>query len=304
MAKKLLCLVFTLILVLSFVPFAASAASNTFGTELVLETEGEIKSGDSFKVTVYVNDIDVADGLLSADLPLKYDADKLEYVSKTEIYPEIWNGKGDNFCADEPDSAGVYWQRLIYDGFDDGYVDKGIKDDRLLGVTITFRAVGGAQGEAVVAIKSDADEQISGAGLDASEIVSLDGAGSELKVNITYDPSVPVESGDTSVPEGSEGEVVGDVSEEQEISDADASQPQSDESATPVESLPEVSSKPAADATSGFSLPQILIIIAVVGVVVAVIVFAWAKLSAAKAAKKAEFIKDDDDEISDDVDLK
>ena len=41
MTKKFFCFALTLILALSFVPFAVSAASNTFGTEIVLDTVGE-----------------------------------------------------------------------------------------------------------------------------------------------------------------------------------------------------------------------------------------------------------------------
>lgn len=302
MTKKFFCFALTLILALSFVPFAVSAAGNTFGTEIVLDTVGEIKSGDSFTVTVYVTDIQCDDGLLSVDLPLKYDSEKLEYVSKSEIYPEIWNGKGDNFCGDEPDELGLYWQRLIYDGFDDGYTDKGVKDDRVLGVSVTFRARGGAQGDALIEIKSETNEQIGGAGLEGSEIVALDGGASQLKVNIVYDSSVPTESVDTSVPEESEG----DVSEEVDASETDVSEDDvSEQSGTPIESIPEDSSAIPADADGGFGpLAKVIAVIAACGVAVAIIVFAWGKLSAAKASKKAGLVKDDDDELSDDVDLK
>lgn len=310
MTKKFFCFVLTLILALSFVPFAVSAAGNTFGTEIVLDTVGEIKSGDSFTVTVYVKDIQCDDGLLSVDLPLQYDSDKLEYVSKSEIYPEIWNGKGDNFCGDEPDEPGLYWQRLIYDGFDDGYTDKGVKDDRVLGVSVTFRARGGAQGDALIEIKSNTDEQIGGAGLEGSEIIALDGGASQLKVSIVYDSSVPAESVDTSVPEESEGDVTGEVSEEADASETDASrdgdsEDVSEQSGTPIESIPEDSSGLPADADGGFGpLAKVIGIIAACGVAVAIIVFAWGRLSAAKASKKAGLVKDDDDDLSDDVDLK
>ncbi len=69
--------------------------------------------GSVFSFSVVVDSINSDDGLLSVDIPLRYDEDVFDCISITPVYPDVW-GTPENFSYSQQIN-GVLWLRMLND---------------------------------------------------------------------------------------------------------------------------------------------------------------------------------------------
>ncbi len=162
----------TLIFVMCFVLLAAStvlpASALENGADATVYMDGTgVKVGETFTVTVYLENITTPDGALGCDIPVKYDPEHLELVDRVAICPAAWDYNILSLCTKviKPEEN-PYWLRCVYNGTDLIInKDRNIKEDKAIGFTLKFKAK--SVGRSYV-------ETVSGDGTNFAYIVNSD----------------------------------------------------------------------------------------------------------------------------------
>lgn len=111
--KNLAAVAVAFALVCAAFPFVgASAAETEFGVAVTADA-ARLTYGDTVVFTVAVEGITAAGGLLSVDIPFRFDADVFEYVSKTVAYPSAWQNPQDFSYTTAKN--GLLWLRALED---------------------------------------------------------------------------------------------------------------------------------------------------------------------------------------------
>lgn len=150
--KKILIVVLCFFLLIPAVNTQKVAAVDvTMGADARLYCDREtVKIGETFVVTVWLENITIPDGAIGCDIPLKYDANALELVDRQCIFPDQWEHYGASFCTVtiKPEEN-PYWLRSVCNSKDLILnKNRNVKADKVLGFTATFRAK--ASGAAVI----------------------------------------------------------------------------------------------------------------------------------------------------------
>lgn len=143
--------------------------------------------GEQFAVTVLLNDITTANGIVGCDLPLKYDTSKLKLTGVSGIFPAKWKGSGITACGTDY-TASPYWLRALCDA-DDLAANAGynVTENGVLGFTLTFITL--ASGEAQISVENDIDNDMYLLVVNGAVFNNYGAEGATLTVNVTTDVS-------------------------------------------------------------------------------------------------------------------
>ena len=141
--KTVLALTMCLMLLAASTVIPASAIDYEKGADAVvyMDTTG-VKVGDTFTVTVYIENITAPNGVLGCDIPLEYDSEHLELVDRSAICPKEWVYSFKAlYTATITPEENPYWLRSLYDGSDILVnQERNIKYDKGIGFNVTFKA--------------------------------------------------------------------------------------------------------------------------------------------------------------------
>jgi len=171
------------VLILSFaVPFTgAFAAEESFVLEISADRES-VSCGNTVTFTILAKDINVEGGLLSLDVPFRFDTSVFEFIGKAPIYPSEWTAPAD-FSYSTPKN-GLLWLRSLEDS--NAFTENGCSRDGALGFRVTLKAkTNAAIGNSTVTINGDGVfEVISGTAADGM-CSEVGGTGSSITVAVT-----------------------------------------------------------------------------------------------------------------------
>lgn len=180
--KKCLAAVLAVVILSLAIPFSgAFAAGEKFVVTLSCDKAVATRGG-TVTVTALVEDITAQGGLLSVDIPFRYDTNVFEFVSATAILPTQWE-KAEDFSYTAPKN-GLLWLRSVNNtqGFT---VDYGCAVNGAIGFKVTLKVKANADmgGSAITVNGSGAFEVICGTAADGACTEVL-GSGAPLTVNV------------------------------------------------------------------------------------------------------------------------
>lgn len=130
-----------------------SAADASFTID-VSASRSTVTPGNYVTITLLAEDITAEGGLLSLDIPFRFDTEVFDYIGAEPIYPEEWTEPAD-FSYSTPREDGLVWLRIVndYAGFTSEY---GCAADGKIGFAVTLRVkMTAAAGTTVVNINGD-----------------------------------------------------------------------------------------------------------------------------------------------------
>lgn len=146
-------------------------------------TADTVRTGDLIAVDVSIKDISTPFGIVSCDLPLTYDTEKLELVSVTPKYPTAWGNKG-ILVGEGALTASPCWLRMVCDASDlltnSAYY---VKEDGVMGFTLLFK--GKAEGSALIAVDNDMTESRFLMIVDGGELANYGAEGDSLTLTVS-----------------------------------------------------------------------------------------------------------------------
>ncbi len=237
MTKRIISALLCALVLVTVLTVPAFAASNNYLdksiADIKLYADEQVLLGREFVVTVYIENITNTNGIVSNDLPLYYDRDKISISSVEPIYPVEWNGLGDMFSqTDFKDYP--HYLRSLPDTMDlminPAYR---ITDSKKIGYKVTFKA--NKLGEAFVAIENTKDNKspIMMVVIEGEDVNNYSGTGMRISVDIvekfqgdvSYDVSGDVStdvSTDVSKPQGDDsGELVSSEASDDSVETSD-----------------------------------------------------------------------------------
>lgn len=151
--SALLCII---VISLAFAVPTFAVSVNDFGTKIAdikLYADEQVKIGTEFEVTVYIENITADSGILSNDLPLYYDKEKISIVSVEAIFPQAWGVFGD-FLGQTVPTEYPYYLRSVPDTSDvmTNPVYR-ITKSKEIGYKVKFKA--NKLGDAFVSVEAD-----------------------------------------------------------------------------------------------------------------------------------------------------
>lgn len=151
--KKLFSVLSVAALLCAFLPSASTFAA---GSEFEVSVSSDVAGagvGDRVTFTVSVVGVKVSEGLLSVDIPFRFDVGVFEFVEARAYYPSVWNDPAD--LSYTKDKNGLLWLRSLDKG-DVISSEAGSKGDGEIRFTVTLRVKSGAsQGASVVTTNGD-----------------------------------------------------------------------------------------------------------------------------------------------------
>lgn len=294
--SALLCII---VLSLSFTTIASADTVSELSKQVAdvkLYADENVKVGTEFTVTIYVENITATSGLLSNDLPLYYDRDRLTVVSVECIFPESWAPFGD-FLGSENTSEYPYYLRSLPDTMDiltnPAYR---VTESREIGYKVKFKA--NKVGEAFVGVENDEAGKypIMLVSAEGSNIYNYGGKGETIQINVCEelpggDASSEV-SEDISISEEASSETSDDVVSGDDVTvesseELSTTESEEDNSVISDEISADVGDTPVSGGTSSFAflgiagaagvvvciLFIVIVIALAVGIVVAVVIF-------------------------------
>ncbi len=162
-------------------PFTgAFAADGDFVLEITADKES-VSCGNTVTFTILAKDISVEGGLISLDVPFRFDTGVFELIGKTPIYPSEWAVPAD-FSYTSPKN-GLLWLRSLND--DGVFNENGCSRDGALGFKLTLKAKKNATlGKTTVTINGDGVfEVISGTAADGM-CTEVRGTAADLSVDV------------------------------------------------------------------------------------------------------------------------
>ncbi len=188
MKKRALWLLLTLS-ILSTLCFVSYADGNAFAVEMLSDKKAVYK-GETFTVTISVNQISTPNGIIAIDIPVVYDATALTLTTKEAILPSIW-AYGADFSTP---NSGNYIVRLLNDGWSDADFHAGVHEDGVLGYKLTFKVETASVKNTEIYIDS-----ASLACTTAKDYMNLPGTATSLKIALNSDgEDSTTESNDSS----------------------------------------------------------------------------------------------------------
>lgn len=187
--KKRALLLFLTLSLLSTLCFVSYADGNAFTVEMISD-KNAVNKGDTFTVTLSVNQISTPNGIIGIDIPVVYDATALTLTTKEAILPSIW-AYGSDFSTP---NSGNYIVRLLNDGWTDADFNAGVFDDGALGYKLTFKVETDAAKNTEIYVNSDdlacttAKDYLNLPGTPASLTVALNSKGEESTVESNDSP--------------------------------------------------------------------------------------------------------------------
>lgn len=175
--------VFMAVLIMGLaVPFmGAFAADNGFALEIKAD-RASVSCGNIVTFTILAKDINAEGGLISLDVPFRFDTNVFEFIGKAAIYPSEWNAPAD-FSYSAPKN-GLLWLRSLNDS--DLFNENGCSRDGVLGFRVTLKAkTNAALGNSTVTVVGDgAFEAVCGTAADGM-CSEVGGTGASVTVGVT-----------------------------------------------------------------------------------------------------------------------
>lgn len=181
MIKKFVVLLLAVLVLAAAVPFSSVSAEDNAFTVTVTADKDEVSCGNTVTFTVLVSDIKAEGGLLSVDIPFRFDTKVFELVGKAPIYPSEWTVPMD--FSYTTDKNGLLWLRSLND--DEVFSFNGCDTDGKIGFRVLLKAKANATlGNTTVTINGDGVfEVISGTAADGN-CTEVGGKGAPLTVNV------------------------------------------------------------------------------------------------------------------------
>ncbi len=140
--RRILTVVLCLMMALATIsPASAADVAKGADTKLYVDSKN-VEPGETFEVTIYLENITLPDGAIGCDIPLQYDASHLELVKVECIFPEQWDSFGLSLCKNPAvNGENPFWLRCVCNA-KDLLVNKNrnIKEDKAIGFIATFKA--------------------------------------------------------------------------------------------------------------------------------------------------------------------
>lgn len=134
--KRLLCAALAAVIVCFSAVLTVGADNGSF-TVTVTANRDTVSAGNTVTFLLLVEDINVEGGLLSLDIPLRFDDTVFDYAGAVPIYPTAWDYP-DNFSYVNA-TNGLVWLRILNDG-DSFTSEKGCNESGKMGFYVTLRA--------------------------------------------------------------------------------------------------------------------------------------------------------------------
>lgn len=142
MLKNLAAVAVAFAIVCAVFPFAGVSAVETEFNVAVTADAAWLTYGDTVVVTVAIDSITAAGGLLSVDIPFRFDADVFEFVSKTVAYPSAWQNPQDFSYTTAKN--GLLWLRALEDS-EQFSSTVGCTEDRAICFKVTLKVKSNAK---------------------------------------------------------------------------------------------------------------------------------------------------------------
>lgn len=259
--------------------------------DIKIYADEQVKLGDEFIVSIYIENITLSGGVVGNDLPLYFDADKLTVLAVECVFPQEWNGYGDFFGINPPVTEQPYYLRSLPDASDlMTNASYRITKSKAIGYKVKFSAdkigraeisvIGDANSKNPIMLVSINGEDISNYGangmtvsveivkeigdITSFEITSEDVPSSEEPISDVSDVVSGDVSGDVSedVSSGEASDIVSDDVSSQDMSET--SDIETDESSAATDDKPVESDSSDADNDTGFDKTIMIIIVCAV----------------------------------------
>ncbi len=139
--KKAMILVLCFLLAVPAVSVSAVDVEKGADAKVYADVTG-VKVGETFTVTVYLENLTIPDGAIGCDIPVQYNGDVLELVDRECIFPDCWDRFGVSMYTEviKPEEN-PYWLRCVCNSKDLLINTKrNVKEDKELGFKLTFKA--------------------------------------------------------------------------------------------------------------------------------------------------------------------
>lgn len=181
--KSLAAVAVVLAVVCSFVPFATVSAVETEFNVAVTANSARLTYGDTVVFTVAVDSITAAGGLLSVDIPFRFDAEVFEFVSKTVTYPSAWQSPQDFSYTTAKN--GLLWLRALEDS-EQFSSNVGCTEDRAICFTVTLKVKSNAKlGDTQITTNGDGVFEVACGTCADGQCTVAYGAGQSYSANVT-----------------------------------------------------------------------------------------------------------------------
>lgn len=210
---------------LSIGAFAANYLDKTVA-DIKIYADKQVKLGDEFIVSIYIENITLSGGVVANDLPLYFDADKLTVLAVECVFPEAWNGFGDFFGINPPVTEQPYYLRSLPDASDlMTNTSYRITESKAIGYKVKFKA--DKIGKAEISVKNDSSMKnpIMLVAINGEDISNYGAKGMTVSVEVVKEIIEDSSVDDVSDEEPSSQESISDVSEvvSEEVSAGEAS---------------------------------------------------------------------------------
>ena len=133
---------FVLVLALCVGGIVSASETTVFKLSLTA-TDDLVAQGEQVTLTLLITDITSEYGLLSCDLPLRFNPEEFKYISSTPVYPECWGKEADDLTnkREENLSNGLLKLSMLYEGDFTKDERTQIKESGVMGFKVVFEAL-------------------------------------------------------------------------------------------------------------------------------------------------------------------
>lgn len=180
--KRIIAVVLALLTLGLALPFVGVGAEGDSFTVVVTANKDTVSCENTVTFTVMVKDIKAEGGLLSVDVPFRFDTGVFDFVGKAAIFPNEWAEPAD-FSYASPKNGLLWLRSLDQSG---NFTDNGCDRDGAIGFRVTLKAKKNAVlGDTTVSVNGDGVfEVISGTASDGV-CTEVGGKGDPLTVKVT-----------------------------------------------------------------------------------------------------------------------
>lgn len=151
--RKLLAVVLVAVMVCACMPAASASAAEPEFNVAITANMSKATYGDTVTFTLAIKDITASGGLLSVDVPFRFDTNVFEFVGQSSVYPSVWQNPQD-FSYTTPKN-GLLWLRVLEDN-DNFSSTAGCSEDRAICFKVSLRVKSGAPlGDTTVTTNGD-----------------------------------------------------------------------------------------------------------------------------------------------------
>lgn len=181
--------------------------------DIKIYADEQVKLGDEFIVSIYIENITLSGGVVANDLPLYFDSDKLTVLAVECVFPQEWNGYGDFFGINPPITEQPYYLRSLPDASDlMTNTSYRITKSKAIGYKVKFSA--NKIGKADISVVGDANSKnpIMLVSINGEDISNYGANGMTVSVEIVKEIGDITSSDVTSEDNPSSEEPISDVS--------------------------------------------------------------------------------------------